>query len=241
MKLIILLLLAFPCISLSQTVFDLTEEELNPSPEEVLVRRRERFLRDESIIYDLDTTYGVQGERRYTGTDANRLSFAGHFNADYEQITELLGIEFNYMRRGKRYHRAWWGIQGFAHNTFFHVLSVTPSRDTSSNIRGIGPGAGYRFKLLLDFLPTENVFESVDVFVNYLEFEEGITKQIHRGYGLSTNYGIHKRTNSNFFWGGKFSYNIGLVSRPTLETEDGKRTSLTLGWLSYALELGFFY
>jgi hypothetical protein len=251
MRMICLLIWLLPFATFAQSVFELSEEELNPEPEDALTRRREQYLRNESMIYDLDTGYGVRDQRRYTGSDRNRLSFAGHLNGDYERITDILGVDFSYQRRSTRYHQAWWGMQFFAHNTFFNTISMNPQRGSESQFQrprnvqntlwGIGPGAGYRFKLLLDFFETENVFESVDVYLNFLELNESYTQRLYRGYGLSTNYGIHKRVNTNFFWGGKFSYNIGSVARPAIESESRGQRSLTLGWMSYALEFGFFY
>lgn len=251
----ILLFLLLPITSFAG-IFDLTEEDLNPEAEEVLIKKPEKYLRDESMIYDLNTDLGIKDQRQYTGSDRNRFSIAGHMNGNYEHPNEILGGELSYMRRSTRYNQIWWGAQFFQHTAYFDA--ITQNRKTTSGninseanfqrpgnvkntIMAAGLGVGYRFKLLLEFFPTEDTFESVDVFVNGLELNEKFIKQKYRGYGLTTNYGIHKRSSTSFFYGGKLSYNIASVTRKALGDEKKSDRSLSLGWLSVALELGFFY
>jgi hypothetical protein len=251
MKYLLIFCCLLPLTTAAQDVFDLPHEEIYPEPQDVLVKKREKYLRNESMIYDLNTDYGIRDQRRYTGSDHNRISIAGHINGSYEHVSDLLGIEFNYMRRSERYHQGWWGIQAFTHRTFFHNLSVNPSsgheaqfqrpRHVKNGIWGAGPGLGYRFKFLQDLLNTDEIFETVDVFANYLELSETFIGMKYQGWGLSANYGVHKRVNTNFFWGGKFSYNLGVVTRDAIETEVRNQRSLSLGWMSYALELGMFF
>lgn len=235
--------------------FELTEDELNPESQEVLIKKPEKYLRHESMIYDLNTNLGIKDQRRFTGGDRNRFSLAGHVSGDYEHLRDILGIEANYMRRSTRYHQMWYGAQIFRHKTYFDAISQnqTASAQTGSegsfqrpgnvdnNVLGIGLGVGYRFKLLLDFYPTEDVFESVDVFVNAIQLDETFIDETYKGYGLSANYGIHKRTSTSYFYGGKFSYNVASVTRSAIAGEKKPDRSLSLGWLSFAFELGFFY
>lgn len=250
-----LLFILLPLNVFAQNFYDMTEEELNPDSEEILIKKPEKYLRNESMIYDLNTDIGIKDQRRYTGTDRNRFSIAGHINGNYEQVTDILGAEVTYMRRSARYHQAWWGAQFFQHNTYFdtitqnHMASATPNSEGSfprpgnvkNAVMAAGLGAGYRFKLLLDFFPTEDVFESIDVFVNGVQLNETYIDKKYLGYGLTTNYGIHKRSSTNYFYGGKFSYNVASVTRDSLGEESKRQRSLTLGWLSLAFELGFFF
>lgn len=250
-----LLLILLPLTTFA-SVFDMTEEELNPDTEEVLIKKPEKYLRHESMIYDFNTDLGIKDQRQYTGNDRNRFSIAGHLSGDYEHFNDILGGEVSYMRRSTRYNQIWWGAQFFTHNTYFDAItqnrkiaSSNPNAesnyirpgDTKNTVMAAGLGVGYRFKLLLDFFPTEDMFESVDVFVNGLELNEKFIKQKYRGYGLTTNYGIHKRSSTSFFYGGKFSYNIASVTREAIGNESKSDRSLSLGWLSIALEMGFFY
>lgn len=249
-----LLLLLLP-LNVYAGFFDLTEEELNPESEEVLIKKPEKYLRNESIIYDLNTDLGIKDQRRYTGSDRNRLSIAGHINGDYEHVADLFGGEVNYMRRSTRYNQIWWGAQFFQHRTNFDAItqnasaSSTPNSegsfqrpgDTKETVMGLGLGVSYRFKLLLDFFPTDDVFENIDVFANGIQLDESYIDQKYRGWGLTTSYGLHKRAGNSYFYGGKFSYNVATVTREQLGEESKSDRSLSLGWLSLALELGWFF
>ncbi len=246
-------LLLFP-LSAFADFYDLPEEELNPDSEEVLIRKPEKYLRHESMIYDLDTDLGIKDQRRYTGEDRNRLSISGHVSGNYEQFGDLFGGDIAYLRRSTRYHQLWWGAQFFQHRTYFDAITQNPANrgtnsdgsfrrpgDVRNTVMAAGLGVGHRFKLLLDFFPTEDVYENIDVFVNGVQLNESFIDREYRGYGLTANYGIHKRTSTSFFWGGKMSYNFASVTRRPIANEPKRARSLTLGWLSFALELGIFF
>ncbi len=248
----ILFLLILSSSAFSQVdPFDLTQEELNPPTEDVLMKKPEKYLRNESMIYDLNTNLGIKDQRRYTGGDFNRFSVSGHVNGSYEHPQNLYGFDATYMRRTKSYNQIWWGGQFFNHFAKFGTISDNSSTGRESTFRrpdrtkntvmGGGLGVSYRFKLLLDFLPTEDVFENVDVYVNYLMLKENFIDETYKGYGLTANYGLHKRSSTNFFYGGKISYNIGSVVRPAQTGESPSGRTLPLGWLSMALEIGTFF
>jgi len=251
------LLLFLPLFSFAQDPLTLKLEDLDPSSEEVLITKPEKHLRHESMIYNLNTDLGIKDQRQFTGTDYNRFSGAFHTSGDYEHLTELQGFELNYMRRTQNYNRIWWGAQAFQHNTRFNAISQNHTlnagdnanadsrfrRDGNSknNILGMGLGVGYRFKLILDFFQTEDMFESIDVFVNSLTVKDDKVERNYRGYGLSTNYGLHYRSSTSFFYGGKISYNLGSVTRSSIGNESKGDRSLALGWLSAAFEIGIFF
>jgi hypothetical protein len=249
-----LLLLLLPLTSFAG-VMDLTEEELNPEAEEVLIKKPEKYQRDESMIYDFDSELGIKDQRRYTGTDRNRISIAGHISGDYEHFSNIVGGEINYMRRSTRYNQIWWGAQFFQQKTVFDAITQNHTSGTNANseskyvrpggtkdtIMAAGLGVGYRFKLLMEFFPTEDVFETVDVFVNGVQLNESFIDKKYLGYGLTTSYGIHKRSNTSFFYGGKFSYNLASVTREAIGNEKRPDRTLALGWLTLGFEMGFFY
>lgn len=254
---LLLILLFISLNTFAADPFKVPEDEQNPETQEILIHKPEKYLRNESVIYDFNTDLGIKDQRKYTGTDRNRFSLAGHISCDYEHFNDILGLEVNYMRRTERYHQVWYGLQFFQHRTFFDAITQNHERSVSSdpnseaqmqrpnnvknNVFGGGLGMSYRFKLLLDFFPTEDVFESVDVFVNYLILDETYIKRKYSGYGLTTNYGIHKRSRTNFFYGGKISYNIASVTREAIAEESKSDRSFSLGWLTLGLELGFFF
>ncbi|MFA5584415.1 MAG: hypothetical protein WDA09_09380 [Bacteriovoracaceae bacterium] len=235
----------------------LTEEDKNPSAEKILIKKPEKHLRHESMIYNFNSALGVKDQRKYTGQDRNKLALAGHLSSNYEHFDNLLGFEINYLRKSSRYDKIWWGAQFFSHNAKFDAITQNHSVGISSNsgsesanqrpngtensVMGAGLGMSYRFKLLLDFFNTEDVFETIDVFANYIRLDEKFIDQTYQGYGLTANYGIHKRSGTSFFYGGKISYNLASVTREAINDEKKKDRSLTLGWLSVALELGVFF
>jgi hypothetical protein len=234
--------------------FDLSEDELNPDSEEVLIKKPEKYLRHESMIYDLDTDLGIKDQRRYTGEDRNRFSIAGHVSGNYEQLGDLYGGDVAYLRRSTRYHQLWWGVQYFQHRTYFDAITQNPANrgtnsegsfarpgDVRNTVQALGLGVGCRFKLLLEFFPTEDVFENIEVFVNGVQLNESYVDREYRGFGLTANYGIHKRTSTSFFWGAKMSYNVASVSRRPIVNEPRSTRSLALGWPSFGLELGVFF
>ncbi len=250
-----LYLLLFFSTTVLADPFDLTEEELNPPTEEILIKKPQMHLRNESMIYDLDPSLGIKDQRKYTGTDRNRVSFSGLLSSDYEHILETVGVDFTYMRRTERYSQLWWGLQFASHRTEFGAITQNPSGSTNPNseaqnprsddakstVMAAGLGVGYRFKLLLDFFQTENAFENIDVYANGVELKESSSGLKYRGWGLTTNYGIHKRASTSFFYGGKLSYNLALVTREAIADESRSDRSLSLGWLTMGLELGFFF
>lgn len=242
---------------LAQDPLELTEEEKNPNTQDVLIKQPEKYLRNESMIYDLNTDLGIKDQRKYTGTDHNKFAVAGHVSGDYERFNDLLGIEFNYMHRSEKYNQMWYGAQFFQHRTFFDAITQNQDPETGDNpndesqthrpnnvktsVMGLGLGVGYRFKLLMEFFQADDVFENVDVFGNYMTMNEGYTDGSYKGYGLTTNYSIHKRSSATYFYGGKLSYNLGYVTRSAIGTESKGDRSFSLGWLSLALEMGVFF
>lgn len=255
MKILFLLLLSFSAFA--QDPYRVPEEDRNPETQEVLINKPEKYLRHESMIYDLNTDLGIKDQRKYTGTDRNRLSATGMVSADYEHFNDLVGFDLTYMRRTERYNRVWYGLQFFQNRTYFDSITQNqevesddkPGADsqfqrpnnTKASVFGGGLGMSYRFKLLLDFFPTEDVFENLDVFVNYVTMDDKYINKKYMGYGLTTNYGIHKRSNTNFFYGGKLSYNIASVTREAIEEESKSDRSFAIGWLALGFELGFFF
>lgn len=249
-----LFLLLLPLAVFAADPYEISEEELNPESEQILIKKPEKYLRNESMIYDFNTDLGIKDQRQYTGTDRNRLSVSGHLNGNYEALQDMVGADVIYMRRSTRYNQIWWGAQLFQLSTVFDAVTQNPRKGgansdatlnrpgtTKENIMAFGLGVGYRFKLLLDFWPTEDVFESVDVFVNALQVKDDFINENYQGYGLTTSYGIHKRSSNSFFYGGKFSYNLASVTRKQIAEESKTDRSLSLGWLSFAFELGMFY
>ena len=62
MKLLIVLL-TFLNISLATDPWTLSEEEQNPDTQDILIKKPEKYLRNESVIYDLNTDLGIKDQK----------------------------------------------------------------------------------------------------------------------------------------------------------------------------------
>ncbi len=225
--------------------FELTLEEKDPSGEDILKTRKEKYTWDESLIYAYNSDLGIRDQRRYTGSDRNKMSASFHLNGQYEYLQKLMALEVTWLRRTDNWLKLWWGVTYRRATADWEVVTQNRSsggeaafkrpNDSEQAINTLGLGFGYRFKLFLDFFKTEDVFESVQAFATYNTLAEGFTGDNYTGYGLIADYGLHKRTRTSFFYGGKFSYNLAWVEGP------GVDRNLSLGWYTFALELGFFY
>ncbi len=227
-----------------EEAFDLTADELNPTHEEV-EKRKEKYKWDESLVSPYNSDLGINDDKRYTGRDRNKLSAAFHLNGQYERLQELRSFEVTWLRRSEAWHKLWWGATyRRAESQWDEITTNNQSGgesafdrpgDADQTINSLGLGFGYRFKLFLDFFETKDVFESVQVFGTYNTLAEGFTGDNYKGYGMTADYGLHKRTRASFFYGGKFTYNIAWVEGP-----ESNRT-LSLGWYTFALEAGFIF
>jgi hypothetical protein len=235
--------------------FRLTPEEAKPSGDDLLFRRKEKFNRDEKMVQELDDELGIRDNRRWTGEDRNRLSGAFHLNGQYEFYQELQTFELTWMRRVENWSKLWWGATyrrttaGFGNVAQNRTGTGNPNgegafvrpKDAKQTINAAGLGVGYRLRLLTDLVDTENTFETVNVWGTYTTLAESFIGENYSGWGMSADYGLHRRVRSSFFWGGKFTYNIAWVERGKRGTESAQDRSLSLGWFSLALEAGFFF
>lgn len=229
--------------------FEISPDEENPTGDDVLNRRKEKYQRDEIMVYDSSNNLGFSDRRRWTGDDRNKLSASFHLNGQYEYLSQLQAIEATWLRRTDNWHKLWWGATFKHTNALFKDIAdnnpneanVTKRKGTASeSINTFGIGVGYRLRLLLDFLQTDKVMETVQVFATYNTLHDSSTDFNYRGYGMVADYGLHWRTRSSFFWGGKFTYNLSWVERSQAHTPQEAR-SLSLGWYTFALEGGFYF
>lgn len=227
--------------------FDLLPEEVEPTGEDVLNRRKEKFQRDEIMVYDGKEDLGFSDRRRWTGDDRNRLAAAFHVNGQYEYLAEAQALEVSWLRRTDNWHKLWWGAMLKRTNGEFRTFadnnpneSKQVSGDADLSVTTFGAGVGYRLRLLTDFMNTENTMETVNVFATYNTIDGGDAGNNYRGYGFTADYGLHRRTRTSFFWGGKFTYNLAWVERSESNTPQEAR-SLSLGFYSFALEAGFYF
>lgn len=226
--------------------FDLSPEEQEPTAEDVLNRRKEKFQRDELMVYDIDKDIGFADRRRWTGDDRNRLAAAFHLNGQYEFLRELQSIEVSWLRRTNNWHKLWWGAMLKQTNGEYGAMAdnnpnegITRERSEKQSLTTFGAGVGYRLRLLTDFIETDKTMETVNVFATYNTLGSDRSEE-YKGYGFTADYGLHRRTRSSFFWGGKFTYNLAWVERSQSNTPQTGR-SLSLGYYTFAFEAGFYF
>lgn len=235
--------------------FQLKPEEVSPSNDDIVNRRKEQHQWDEKLVKEYNDSLGITDKHRWTGEDRSRLSGAFHLNGQYEHLSNLQGFEATWLRRTENWAKLWWGATFRRANAGFGDVATNhpdtgnahsegsykrPS-DAKQTIQSIGLGVGYRFRLLLDFINTENWFETVQVFGTRTTLNDAYSGNNYQGWGMTADYALHRRTRTSFFWGPKFSYNIAWVQRSQAGTESSSDRSLSLGWYTFALEAGFYY
>ena len=248
MKFLLALLISFSSFAAYENpdeAFELTQEEKEPSGEDLLFKKKAKYDFDESLVYITNTELGIKDQRRFTGLDRNKLSASLHLNGQYEYLQKLLGFEVTYLRRMDNWSKLWVGGTIRRTATQWDQISTKSDEgggeaafqrpnDAEQTLNTVGLGFGYRFKMFLDFFKTEDVFESVQAFATYNTLAEGFTGENYTGYGLTADYGLHKRTRQSFFYGAKFTYNLAWV-------ELDKDRDFSLGWYTFALETGFIF
>ena len=229
------------------------------SPEKIGLRQanenKEIYLEKESMLRDKLDDSGMLGDLYYTASDKGRLSLAYHVSHDYEKLSKLQAIDFQILRRMNSYQDQWWGIQikrvvgkfnamaeeveASSNHPNANSLDLRLDSDQSMTIFGLG--LGYRFNILKDFFKSDRVFEQIMAYGNYIYHLDGSSDTKYQGYGLSAEYGIHKRITKVFLIGTKLSYSIASLTRPAESDEDKLDRSLVLKWTSIGLEIGYLF
>jgi hypothetical protein len=257
MKVILMLLLStniFAANKVDRIILFETEDP-NKTTSRKAFRDKEIYLEKESMLRDEGKSYGVMSEYYYTRNDNGRLSFAYHLSHDYEKLSKLQGIDLQIMKKVDSYQDQWWAFRLSRvvgkYNAMADELvasSANPDADSQTirddNLQSmtmLGLGLGYRFNILNQFLKSDRVFEQVMAYGNYIFHLDGTNDNRYQGYGVTAEYGIHKRINSSFFAGVKLNYNIASLTRAQKSDEDKIDRSLILKWTGVALELGYFY
>jgi len=240
-----------------QNVLELTDEEINPSRQDIGIKKTEKYQRNDSLFQTADSSNGAFSDRIYTGDDRHKVLGAYLLQGNYEQLNQQQGLEFTYMYKNPSWKNTWWGLTFRQTQTKFKFITNTPEATAGSSptsealeprksndpqaLTQAGFGGGYRFKLLLDFLPTNNVFETIDFFITHNRMNDTEQSKVFTGFGMLVDYSLLKRTGSSFFYGGKFNYNMALVSRDIIDTESKAETRLTLSWFSLGFVMGYFF
>lgn len=217
-----------------------------------------KYMANERMIGQYDDELGIINEAHYSGLDNSRFSIAYHFSHDYQDFGEISSLDFQYSNRMRSYSDLWWGVQYKSVRADFHAISDNRSKsatepDTAEeNIQRndndiqvltiFGGGVGYRFKFLLDFIDIKkNMFETTMVYFNRVTHNDKSIDKIYNGWGTTMEYGIHNRSGSSFFYGGKLSYNLTSTIREQIGNEGEKSRTFVTGWTDLAFEFGYYY
>lgn len=208
----------------------------------------------DSFIKEIDMELGQSLDYFSTANDKTRFSISG--GSDFQfNTSKQLEFDFQYMYRLSNIHDGWLALQlKKVQATYDHIadtpVSTTGNLNSDSNFDRKGKiqnmtifGVGYaqRFKFLREFINSDRVFETVAAYFNYVLLNDETTDKDYAGYGLTCDFGVHKRAGKKFFYGAKFSYNLASVIREPINDELKEDRSLAYSWSSFLLELGYFF
>lgn len=191
---------------------------------------------------------GVLSQEYGILSDTSRLSALYHLNTTPTAAADLTSIELNYARKLKR---AWLEFSYVQTSTTFAEVAENNTIATSvtsdellegaSTVTSLGIGLGYRTSLIQNFINSDRYFETISAMATYNSFSDSLIENSFKGFGLKTDFGIHKRISHSFHLGLKMSYNFATVQRESLEGEVSSDTSLNLNWMSFALDGSIYF
>lgn len=255
LKFLFLSLLSLNAFAQGRTVLYEEEEMFKDLPIEEVKEKKDLTLKDETIAYDLNKDTGIKDKYIYTAKDQHKFSGSYSFNTDLTKVAEVSSFEVNYGY--KVYYNFWAEAYISQTNGTFSELSENKTenyttlgstearfprpQNAKESIFSYGLGVGYRFKLAYDFLNLTDFFETINIYYSQHSLNESYRSKVYSGKGFRAVYGIHYRTNTSLFYGGKFSYNHGSVSRGTEGVESKTDASLTVSWTSFGFEMGYYF
>lgn len=210
------------------------------------------FLYENSVLYE-ETADELYADDYYTGKDNNRFFMTYQFSSDYEEQGALTSLEFGYQRKMKNFKDTW--LTMTLKRTVAEYDEVANEMTSSgTNADGntqrfsekqtfttVGGGVGYRFRALSDLVQSDRFFETCHALLTYSSHLDNATGKEYNGFGLNTDYGLHYRSSSSFYYGGKLSHNILPMVREPIDDEKRQQRSIVFGWTSIGFEIGYFY
>ena len=199
-------------------------------------------------IRERDDDTGLLSKEYGIFNDSSRISALYHINTSPTNATALTSIEFNYAKKLKY---SWLELSYVQTATTFAEVAQNNEMATaltsdqllegSSTITSFAVGFGYRTSLIQNIIQSDRYFESISAMATYNSFSDELMENSFRGFGLKTDFGIHKRISSSIHLGVKFSYNLATVQREATEGEVSSDTSLNLNWVSFALDGSIYF
>ncbi len=197
----------------------------------------------EQITEIIDENYGMMIGSHSTANDSSRLSFIYGINSSLTKAAELSQLEFNY---AKKWGYTWFDFSysQFKARTYrlTNAFSTTENKDEDTfSLNNFGAGLTYRTSLIQNFLDGA-YFETTTARLVYATGTNTVDEKNYVGWGLQTDFGVHKRLSANFHLGLKGSYNFRVLRKEQeFDTESGNSRGITLSWLSFAGDLSFYF
>jgi hypothetical protein len=255
MKKIILPLILVSLSSFAQT-YSAREREVLLTPKDSKILRSQEvnklpevYLFGDSILQERNEDTGMYSDTYYTANDQSRFSASIAFSQDYEDPSKVYTIDMIYLNKfDNDYEELWWGLQ-LKRTTAKHSAIAEDTTATNGLLRAenqqlftiVGAGVGHRFKTFSEAFNTERVFETINVYMNYVFHLDNTDSEQYQGYGYTAEYGLHYRSNHSLFYGTKLSYNWAQVERSAQNDEKLIARSLVFGWLNVGFEIGYYF
>ena len=202
---------------------------------------------DSNISNIIDASRGVRLPDYQTSQDQRKMSLTGSTHIDPRKASELINFQglfslrqsFGWLEFTGSYTTAEYG------RITSDNLALGPASadlmQSQVTLLTFGAGLSYRTTYAQDFLGT-SWFETVSAALTYTMMNEPERELQFNGFGLKTDFGLHKRVSPSYFWGLKSSYHISSVQTSELENSPSySERSLIIQWFTIGLELGFYF
>lgn len=224
-----------------ENLSNITQKKINTIPE--------KYLYDESVIKDYDSSLGIISDAYYTGSDEARISISIGLSQDYEDPSKVTSYDLMYFNKiSNSYTKTWMAFQLKRTTANFSAISDEknnqdglPRLDNIQAFTMAGAGVAYRFNTIGNLFNSQRTSELVSALANYVVHLDKSNDTNYAGYGLTTEYGINYRVSRSFFAGTKLSYNWATVERKDEGDEKLIDRSLVFGWLTLGIELGYYF
>ncbi|MCO4793309.1 MAG: hypothetical protein KC493_06350 [Bacteriovoracaceae bacterium] len=203
---------------------------------------------DELLTRERDAATGLLREAYNIKNDQSKYSFLYHFNSDVKDIASISTFEFIY---GTKRDFGWLDFSiAKISGEFQELTENNPSLgstsqeflEESAGLLVLGVGLGFRTKYIRHLVAIDTLYETIAASLTYNQFDENFRSEKFAGPGIKADFGIHKRTSEAFHFGWKMSYNLAHVKKAKeFDTEGSAGRSLLLTWLSFGLDLTFYY
>lgn len=205
-------------------------------------------LKRGTVLKRRDVETGLFLDDYNTSRDKNRTSFLYHLNNDLTDLTSIQTLEFIYAHR---FELAW--VEFFAFRTvglFREITDNNPAdgadsvdlQETEDSILAFGASLSYRSNWIQELVNSDKMFTTTAAGIGWYNYTNNTRVKSFSGPGLKTDFGLHRRSSSNFHYGLKMSYHLAHVERQAeFEGETSSQRSQVLSWLTFGFDLSFYF